>query len=89
MIRVATSPEAVVDEPNPPKVVSITRATAIGSTIASAFVEDVVGGEFLVKIVLTEKPNGGLASAKLADRIKALSVSGGAATDVRAGVAIA
>ena len=79
----------VVDEPNAPKVVSIVRATAIGSTIASAFVEDVVSGEFLVKIVLTEKPNGGLASAKLADRIKALSVSGGAATDVRAGIAFA
>ena len=80
---------AVIDEPNAPKVVSIVRATAIGSTIASAFVEDVVGGEFLVKILLTEKPNGGLAAEKLADRIKALSVSGGAATDVRAGIAFA
>ena len=78
-----------VDEPNDPKVVSMVRATAIGSTIASAFVEDVVSGEFLVKIVLTEKPNGGLAAEKLADRIKALSVSGGAATDVRAGIAFA
>ena len=78
-----------IDEPNDPMVVSITRATAVGSTLASAFVEEVVSGEFLVKIVLTEKPNGGLASAKLADRIKALSVSAGAATDVRAGIAFA
>ena len=79
--------DGAVDVPNDPMVVSFTRATAIGSTIASAFVEEVVSGEFLVKIVLTEKPNGGLASAKLADRIKALSVSAGAATDVRAGIA--
>ena len=85
------SPDAAtgdVDVPNPPMVVSITRATAIGSTIDSAFIEEVVSGEFLVKIVLTEKPNGGLSSAKLADRIKALSVSAGAATDVRAGIAV-
>ena len=80
---------AAVDEPNDPMVVSITRATAIGSTIASAFVEDVVSGEFMVKIVLTEMPNGGLASEKLADRIKALSASAATVTDVRAGVKFA
>ncbi|MDE0397903.1 MAG: hypothetical protein OXL96_08880 [Candidatus Poribacteria bacterium] len=78
-----------VDGPNDPKVISITRATAIGSTIASAFVEEVVSGEFLVKIVLTEKPNGGLASAKVADRIKALSVSAGKATNVVPGISFA
>ena len=78
-----------VDEPNPPKVVSITRATAIGSTVDSAFIAEVVEGEFLVKIVLTEKPNGGLASAKLADRIKALSVSAGTVTNVVPGVSFA
>ena len=75
-----------VDEPNPPMVVSITRATAIGSTLASAFLAEKVSGEFLVKIVLTEKPNGGLASAKLADRIAALNVSAGKATNVVPGV---
>ena len=73
------------DEPNDPMVVSITRATAIGSTLASAFLAEKVSGEFLVKIVLTEKPNGGLASAKLADRIAALSVSAGKATNVVVG----
>ena len=72
----------------PPKVVSMTRATAIGSTIASAFLEEKVSGEFLVKIVLTEKPNGGLHSTKLADRIAALSVSAGKATNVVIGAAI-
>ena len=72
----------------PPTVVSMTRATAIGSTIASAFLEEKVSGEFMVKIVLTEKPNGGLHSAKLADRIKALSVSAGKATNVVIGTAI-
>ena len=75
-----------VDGPNDPKVISITRATAIGSTIDSAFLEEVVTGEFLVKIVLTEKPNGSLAAAKVADRIKALSVSGGKVTNVVTGV---
>ena len=75
-----------LDQPNPPKVVSITRATAIGSTIDSAFLEEVVTGEFLVKIVLTEKPNGGLAAAKVADRIKALVVSAGKVTNVVSGV---
>ena len=79
---------AAVDEPNDPMVVSIVRATAIGSTIASAFVEDVVSGEFLVKIVLTEKPNGGLAAEKLADRIKAVSASAATITDVRVGQTI-
>ena len=69
-----------------PTVVSITRSTAIGSTIASAFVEDTVTGEFLVKIVLTEMPKGGLAAKAVADRIAALSVSGGKATNVVAGV---
>ena len=78
---------AVLDGPNHPKVVSITRATAIGSTIDSAFIEDVVSGEFLVKIVLTEKPNGGLAAETGAD--KALNVSGGKATKVVAGVSFA
>ena len=74
-----------VPELTPPTVVSITRATAIGSTLASAFLAEKVSGEFLVRIVLTEKPNGGLASAKLADRIAALSVSAGKATNVVVG----
>ena len=74
-----------VDEPNNPMVVSMTRATAIGSTLASAFLAEKVSGEFQVKIVLTEKPNGGLASEKLADRIAALSVSAGKATNVVVG----
>ena len=78
----------VLDQPDPPKVVSITRATAIGSTVRSAFIAEVVKGEFLVKVVLTEKPNGGLHSMKHADRIKALSVSAGAATNVVIGQTI-
>ena len=77
-----------LDEPNNPTVVSITRATAIGSTIRSAFLADKVSGEFLVKIVLTEKPNGGLHSGDPGDRIKALSVSGGEATGVVIGKTI-
>ena len=85
---VATTPPPAQDLPNDPKVVSITRATAIGSTIQSAFIEEVVSGEFLVKVVLSEKPNGGLHSAKLADRIKALSVSAGKATNVVVGTTI-
>ena len=83
-----TPPPVAQDQPNPPRVVSITRATAIGSTIDSAFIEEVVSGEFMVKIVLTEKPNGGLHSAKVADRIAALSVSAGKATNVAVGTAI-
>ncbi len=71
-----------------PKVVSMTRATAIGSTVASAFLEEKVSGEFLVKIVLTEKPNGGLHSDKLADRIKAVSASNATVTNVAIGAAI-
>ncbi|RKU15996.1 hypothetical protein C6503_13260 [Candidatus Poribacteria bacterium] len=79
---------AVIDEPNNPKVVSITRATAIGSTVASAFIEEAVSGEFMVKIVLTEQPNGGLHSAKLADRIKAVSASNATVTNVVIGQSI-
>ena len=43
---------AVVD----PTVVSITRSTPIGSTVASAFIAETVTTTFTVKIVLSEKP---------------------------------
>lgn len=72
-----------------PKVVSIVRAVPVSLPRASSFVEKTVSGPFQVKIVLTEMPNGGLHSDKVADRIKALNVSGGKATDVAIGVEFA
>ena len=84
----ATDAPVGEDQPNDPTVVSITRATAIGSTIASAFIEEVVSGDFMVKIVLTEKPNGGLHADKVADRIKAISASAATVTNVVVGTTI-
>ena len=72
-----------------PIVVSITRATPISHTGGGAFVEEVVTGAFQVKIVLTEKPNGGLADGDAAKRIAALDVAEGTATSVVAGVPFA
>ena len=69
-----------------PDVVSITRATPISHTGGGTFVEEVVTGPFQVKIVLTEKPNGGLADGDKAKRIAALDVAEGTVTDVVAGV---
>ena len=67
-----------------PTVVSITRAVPIGSTLASAFIAQVVSGTFQVKIVLSEQPKA-FAAANLA-------VSGAVAVvdaDIVAGVAFA
>ncbi|RKU16646.1 hypothetical protein C6500_17230 [Candidatus Poribacteria bacterium] len=72
-----------------PKVVSIVRAVPVSLPRVSSFEEKTVTGPFQVKIVLTEMPNGGLHSAKVADRIAALSVSGGKATNVAIGVEFA
>ena len=72
-----------------PKVVSIVRAVPVSLPRASSFEEKTVSGPFQVKIVLTEMPNGGLASETSAGRIAALSVSGGKATDVAIGVEFA
>jgi hypothetical protein len=69
-----------------PKVVSIVRAVPVSLPRASSFIEKTVLGPFQVKIVLTEMPNGGLHSDKVADRIAALNVSGGKATNVAIGV---
>ena len=68
-----------------PEVVSITRATSISHTGGGAFVEEVVTGPFQVKIVLTEKPNGGLAAGDIA----ALDVAEGTVTSVVAGIPFA
>ena len=68
-----------------PTVVSITRATSISHTGGGAFVEAVVTGPFQVKIVLTEKPNGGLAAGDIA----ALDVAEGTVTSVVAGIPFA
>ena len=67
-----------------PEVVSITRAVAISHTGGAVFVESVVTGPFQVKIVLTEKPNGGLAAG-----IAGLTVAEGTVTSVVAGVPFA
>ena len=75
--------------PESPKVVSITRAVPVSLPRASSFEEKTVSGPFQVKIVLTEKPNGGLASDKAADRIAALNISGGKITNVAIGVEFA
>ena len=64
-----------------PKVVSITRAVSISHTGGAAFVEAVVTGPFQVKIVLTEKPNDGLAAG-----IAGLTVAEGTVTSVVAGI---
>ena len=72
-----------------PDVVSITRAVPISHPGGATFVEETVTGTFQVKIVLTEKPNGGLAADKVADRIKALDVKGGKVTNVVAGIPFA
>ena len=69
-----------------PDVVSITRATPISHTGGGTFVEEVVTGAFQVKIVLTEKPQGGLADGDAAKRTAALDVAEGTVTDVVAGV---
>ena len=69
--------------------ISITRAVSISHTGGATFVEEVVTGPFQVKIVLTEKPNGGLAAGALADRIAALDVAGGTVTSVVAGIPFA
>ena len=68
-----------------PTVVSITRATSISHTGGGGFVEEVVAGPFQVKIVLTEKPNGGLAAGDVA----ALDVAEGTVTSVVAGLPFA
>ena len=67
-----------------PTVVSITRAVSISHTGGATFVEAVVTGPFQVKIVLTEKPNGGLAAG-----IAGLTVAEGTVTSVVAGVPFA
>ena len=72
-----------------PDVVSITRATPISHTGGGTFVEEVVTGPFQVKIVLTEKPHGGLADGDAAKRIAALDVAEGTVTSVVAGVPFA
>ena len=72
-----------------PDVVSITRATPISHTGGGTFVEEVVTGAFQVKIVLTEKPHGGLADGDAAKRKAALDVAEGTVTDVVAGVPFA
>ena len=72
--------------PADPKVVSIVRAVPISLPRASSFVEKTVTGPFQVKILLSEKPNGGLHSDTNAARIDALNVSGGSATNVAIGV---
>ena len=83
MVREEPDPGATVADPD---VVSITRATPISHTGGGTFVEEVVTGPFQVKIVLTEKPNGGLADGDKAKRIAALDVAEGTVTDVVAGV---
>ena len=73
-----------VADPDAPTVVSITRAVPVGSTLASAFIAQVVSGTFQVKIVLSEQPKA-FAAANLA-------VSGAVAVvdaDIVAGVAFA
>ena len=72
-----------------PDVVSITRAVPISHPGGATFVEEVVTGPFQVKIVLTEKPNGGLADGDLAKRIAALDVAEGTVTNVVAGIPFA
>ena len=72
-----------------PEVVSITRAVPISHPGGATFVEEVVTGSFQVKIVLTEKPNGGLADGDAAKRKGALDVAEGTVTEVVAGIPFA
>ena len=48
-----------------PTVVSITRSTPIGSTVASAFIAETVTTTFTVKIVLSEKPKDAFGTGSL------------------------
>ena len=62
-----------------PKVVSIQRLGPVSQTVTSAFQEEKVTGAFNVRIVLTERPHGGLTL----DRIQ---VDGGTASNLVVGV---
>ena len=65
-----------------PKVVSIQRLGPISQTVTSAFEEEKVTGAFDVRIVLTERPHGGLTLDKI-------QVDGGTASDLVVGVPFA
>ena len=75
----------LLEGPVSPKVVSITRAAPVALGRLSSFVPTAVSGPFQVKIVLSEMPNGGLASKTKAGRIAALNISGGKITNVEPG----
>ena len=70
---------ADIIETSDPTVVSITRSTPIGSTLASAFITETVTGPFQVKIVLSEKPKDAFNAASL-------DVKGGTVDSVVVGV---
>ena len=65
-----------------PKVVSIQRLGLISQTVTSAFEEEKVTGAFDVRIVLTERPHGGLTLDKI-------QVDGGTASNLVVGVPFA
>ena len=79
VITLSAGPTANDDRPN---VVSIQRLRPSSQTVVSAFQEEKVTGAFDVRIVLTEKPDGGL-------KLDKINVEGGAASNLVVGVPFA